>query len=92
MTNKKPHSYEIFYFDLKSKPVLIEQQNYKPYYMNLYTETMSVINFIMVSTVTIILMHIYTCAYNVLDFNAGSLTVTKVTEEDVKKMAEYPGL
>ena len=33
----------------------------------------------------------YTCAYNVLDFPAGSLPVTKVTKEDVKKMADYPG-
>jgi hypothetical protein len=32
----------------------------------------------------------YTMLYNVLDFPAGSLPVTKVTTEDTNKLVEYP--
>ena len=32
----------------------------------------------------------YTLIYNVLDFPAGSIPVTKVTADDVTKMANYP--
>ena len=34
---------------------------------------------------------VYTAIFNILDFVAGSLPITKVTEEDVSNMAEYTG-
>ena len=32
----------------------------------------------------------YTFIYNLLDFPAGSIPITKVTADDVTKMADYP--